>query len=133
MIAREAACHCGRLRVTCTGEPVRVSMCHCHACQRRTGSVFGVQARFRSEQVHITGEACEYRRIGDSGLPVVQRFCPACGSTVWWTLERDAGLVAVAVGAFADAAFPPPWVAVYEACRHPWTGLPALADIEHHA
>lgn len=131
MTTRDAACQCGQLRVTCTGEPVRVSMCHCFACQRRTGSVFGVQARFRADQVEIFGESREYVRTGDSGLPIVQRFCPECGATVWWTLERDAGLVAVAVGAFADPAFPAPRVAVYEDCRHPWAQLPALADIEH--
>ena len=44
---RHAACSCGQLRLTVEGEPVRVSICHCLACQRRTGSVFGVQARFR--------------------------------------------------------------------------------------
>jgi hypothetical protein len=133
MTTRHAACHCGQLRATCTGEPVRVSMCHCAACQRRTGSVFGVQARFRADQVGIEGRSREYVRTGDSGLPVVQRFCPECGSTVWWTLDRDPGLVAIAVGMFADPGFPAPWVAVYEDCRHPWTELPALAGIEHHA
>lgn len=132
MTTRHAARHCGQLRATCTGELVRVSMCHCFACQRRTGSVFGVQARFSADQVEIVGESREYVRVGDSGLPIVQRFCPACGSTVWWTLERDSGLVGVAVGAFADPGFPAPWVAVYEDCRHPWTELPALAGIERH-
>jgi hypothetical protein len=42
-----ACCSCGQLQVTTTGEPVRISVCHCLACQRRTGSAFGVQARFR--------------------------------------------------------------------------------------
>jgi hypothetical protein len=43
---RHAACSCEQLRLTVEGEPVRVSIiCHCLACQRRTGSVFGVQAR----------------------------------------------------------------------------------------
>jgi len=39
--------------------------------------------------------------------------------------------VLVAVGAFADPGFPAPQVAVYEARRHAWTELPALAHIEH--
>jgi hypothetical protein len=41
---REAACSCGQLQVTVRGDPVRVAMCHCLECQRRTGSTFGVQA-----------------------------------------------------------------------------------------
>ena len=50
--AREAACSCRQLRLTVEGEPELVSLCHCLACQRRTGSAFGVQAAFTSDQVH---------------------------------------------------------------------------------
>jgi|HubBroStandDraft_6_1064221.scaffolds.fasta_scaffold60507_2 hypothetical protein len=35
MTNHEAACSCGHLRLTCQGDPVRVSMCHCLECQRR--------------------------------------------------------------------------------------------------
>jgi len=38
MASREATCSCGRLRLTAEGEPVRVSVCHCLGCQRRSGS-----------------------------------------------------------------------------------------------
>src|SRR6185295_9046576 len=34
MMTRRATCSCGQLRVTCTGEPVRLSMCHCLECQK---------------------------------------------------------------------------------------------------
>jgi hypothetical protein len=43
MQSRTAQCSCGQLRVQMRGEPVRVSMCHCLACQRRTGSTYGAQ------------------------------------------------------------------------------------------
>ena len=56
-MTRSASCSCGRLTVSVTGEPARVSVCHCLACQRRTGSAFGVQARFDASQVHLEGEA----------------------------------------------------------------------------
>jgi len=42
---RQAACSCGKLSAAAEGDPIRISICHCHACQRRTGSVFGAQAR----------------------------------------------------------------------------------------
>ena len=45
MTTRDASCSCGQLHLTCEGEPVRISVCHCLACQQRTGSAFGVQAR----------------------------------------------------------------------------------------
>jgi hypothetical protein len=37
---RIGQCHCGSLRVIATGEPDRVYLCHCKACQRRTGTAF---------------------------------------------------------------------------------------------
>ena len=33
-MTREAACHCGQLRLDVTGEPQTVSICNCLACQR---------------------------------------------------------------------------------------------------
>ena len=124
MTTRHAACSCGQLRVTCVGEPVRLSMCHCLECQKRTGSPFGVQARFHRDQVTIEGRATEFTRIADGGNGITFRFCPECGSTVYWTGEALPDIVAVAVGAFADCAFPAPRVSVYERRRHPWVTMP---------
>jgi len=85
MTARQASCCCGQLRLTTAGEPARVSICHCLECQRRTGSVFGTQARFPREQVTaIEGRATRYERVGDEGNTITFHFCPACGSTVYW-------------------------------------------------
>ena len=91
-MTRLAACACGQLSVACEGEPVRISMCHCLECQRRTGSVFGAQARYPREAVTIAGRATEYTRTGDEGGKVTSRFCPVCGSTVYWELDNIPGV-----------------------------------------
>src|SRR5437762_2993229 len=67
MSNRLASCSCGQLTAKVAVEPVRVSICHCLACQRRTGSVFGQQARFRREHVSLSGVSSEYVRVGDEG------------------------------------------------------------------
>lgn len=126
---RQASCHCGQLKVACQGDPVRVSVCHCLACQQRTGSAFGVQARFPRECLSVTGQSKQYTRTGDSGGKVKFFFCPECGSTVFWHPEGLPAFAAVAVGAFADPTFPEPKVAVYEARQHGWV---AIANIEEH-
>lgn len=125
MPSRRASCCCGQLAVTCEGEPVRVGVCHCLACQQRTGSIFGVQARFSRDKVTHEGRAREYVRVGDDGCRLTFRFCPECGSTVWYTIDADPDLVGVPVGGFADPAFPPPTYSVYENRRHPWAHTPA--------
>lgn len=129
MTTRRAACSCGQLALTAEGEPVRISICHCLACQRRTGSVFGVQARFAREQLSIQGRSTRYVRTADSGNHTAFYFCPDCGATVYYELEKMPGMLAVPVGVFADPSFPAPSVSIYESRRHPWLAVPA--DVEH--
>ena len=117
---RTATCACEQLRVTCTGEPVKVALCHCLDCQKRTGSTYGVAAFFPRREVETTGPSQTYRRTGDSGFAVTFHFCPHCGSTVFWEPARRPELIAVAVGSFADPAFPAPSQSVYNERRHLW-------------
>jgi len=129
MTTRTAACSCGQLKAQVTTEPIRVAVCHCLACQRRTGSVFGAQARFVAEAVTVSGTSKEYVRVGDGGTKSTFRFCPECGATVYYTSEEMHGAVAIPVGAFADPSFPGPTFSVYEERMHSWVQMPM--DIEH--
>lgn len=106
-------------------------MCHCLACQKRTGSAFGIQARWPAESVTIEGRAQEYVRVGDEGSSATFRFCPTCGAIVYWDNDSMPGMIAVPVGAFADPTFPPPTIMVYGVRRHPWaTTTLALEELD---
>ena len=131
MHTRTAACSCGQLRAICSGTAGRISMCHCLACQRRTGAPFGAQSRFQREQVQIDGRSTTYTRRADSGNSVSFHFCPECGSTVYWELSGYPGFISVALGMFADPSYPAPAHSVYESMRHPWTGHIADCPMEH--
>ena len=127
---REARCQCGQLSVTCRGEPVRVSVCHCLDCQRRSGAPLAMQARFPPDKVTVTGGARLYRRTAESGNTSEHHFCPTCGSELWYHARPHRELYAVPVGAFADPGFPPPEYSVYETRKHPWLRIEG-AGIEH--
>ena len=128
---REAACHCGQLRVRLAGDPALVSSCHCIACQRRTGALFGSTSFFpRSQLMAIEGEHKTWRRSGDSGRSLTFHFCPTCGSNVFWDSEGTPDMISVAVGAFADPTFPPPVRTVWTESKHPW--LPFPEEIVRH-
>lgn len=130
MTTGTASCTCGQLTATTTTEPIRVSVCHCLDCQRRTGSVFGAQARFPSSSVTIAGRATAYTRTGDSGGKITFHFCPVCGATVHYGIAGHEDVVAIPVGAFADPSFPAPAFSVYESRKHAWVKVPD--DVEHH-
>jgi hypothetical protein len=124
MTTRRAECSCGQLSATCAGEPVRVSVCHCLECKRRTGSAFGYAGRWAEKDVTTAGEASHFVRTGDEGTHGTHSFCPSCGVTVFWTNSNIPGFVMVAAGAFADMTFPPPQVSVYDdSRRYPWIEL----------
>jgi hypothetical protein len=109
---------------------VRLSVCHCLACQKRSGAPFAAQVRFPEEQVRITGQSREWTRIADSGQPVEHHFCPECGSTVWYRSRPLSDAIAVPIGAFADPTFPAPRFSVYEERRHAWVSIVG-EGIEH--
>ena len=124
MTSRTATCCCGQLRIDVHGETLGVGVCHCFACQRRTGSVFATLAAFAAPyQVH--GTATEYVRVGDQGGRARFRFCPVCGTNLFHTQDGgEPSEVLVAGGAFADPSFPPPADSVYDCRRHAWVQLP---------
>ncbi|RWP47272.1 GFA family protein [Mesorhizobium sp.] len=117
MVTRRAQCSCGQLSASCSGEPSRVSVCHCLACKRRTGSAFSFNARFPEDKVSIEGRAAEFTRIGEEGGCVTYSFCPDCGTTVHYRIDVQSGLIAIPVGAFADPSFPPPFLSFYHDSR----------------
>ena len=132
MTSRRATCCCGQLHLDCEGEPVRISICHCLDCQKRTGSVFGAQARYPRAQVkNIEGRATAYTRAADSGNTITFHFCSDCGTTVYYEPSALPDFIGVAVGAFADPSFPEPSFSVYEARRHAWVARLDAPHVEH--
>ncbi len=121
-----ATCSCGELKLIYDGEIKKTSICHCLECQKRTGSVFGVQTRLEKAKAAIEGKSTEYIRIGDGGSKIRFHFCPKCGSTVFYYLEADGFMdsVIVPVGAFANPDLPAPTFSVYKARKHHWVEIP---------
>lgn len=119
---RVARCQCGALAARCSGEPWRVSLCHCFACKARTGSDFSLNATYREEQVALSGEPQMFERLGeDGGHWVRQYFCAQCGTTLFHRIELRPGSISIAIGCFGTRDFAPPAHEVYAECA--MTGL----------
>ncbi len=126
-----AACSCGQLSLSANAEPMRVSLCHCRACQRRTGSAFGYQARFAREAISINGNSTQYVRTGDSGGTVTFSFCPHCGATVFFEIGSVPEIISVPVGTFAMQTCMTPELSIFTKHKHAWVKLPdATENIE---
>ena len=131
MTSHCASCRCGQLKATVTGEPVRVSACHCLNCKKRSGSAFAVQARWPAEQVTIEGRSKSFEIVADSGNRATFYFCPDCGSDVHYEINgKFDGQIAIPLGAFDDPYFLKPRFSVWEERKHNWVEI--LGDeVEH--
>src|SRR5215467_7508605 len=107
-MTRIASCQCRGFRVVVEAEPDTVAICHCQICQRRTGVPLTCNAYFPKSKVRLEGEHRIYTRDCPEGRKLHNHFCPACGSTVGWTLDLRPNQFGVAVGCFNDRNFPPP-------------------------
>jgi hypothetical protein len=132
-------CVCGGVRFKATGEPLRVTICHCRWCQRRTGTAFGVEVVYRTDQVEFTqGETTRYRHVSDeSGRWLDIEFCGRCGTNMGFALEAVPGVRTLPAGAFDD----PGWIRserykyrhVYLRSRRDWSDLgPTVEQYEQH-
>jgi len=130
-----ASCRCGQLRAIATGDPVRLSVCHCLNCKKRSGSAFAVQARWPRTQVTIDGASKTFVIIADSGNRATFHFCPKCGSDVYYEIDgkfddKFNDLIAIPLGAFDDPYFGWPAYSVWEQRKHDWIEI--VGDgIEH--
>jgi len=138
-IRNTGQCVCGAVSYQFTGEPQRVTICHCNWCQRRTGSDYGVEVVLESSQLQIDETSVtRYRhRSDESGRWLDQHFCSKCGSNIGLTLEAVPGIRSIAAGTLDDAS----WLQSDEyACRHvftrskqSWTTIPDhIEQYEQH-
>lgn len=129
-MSHPAACRCGQLSLVASGDPVRVSVCHCLDCQKRSGSAFAAQARFPADSVTIAGTSNHYAHTGHYGVARFH-FCPDCGSHLFFRHDDAPETIAVPIGMFADPHAFTPTVQVYGNRMHPWveiTGAPEQFD-----
>jgi len=131
-------CVCGAVRFE-AGEPLRVTICHCTWCQRRTGSAFGTEVVFEADKVAISGgTVTRYRHVSDeSGRWLDVEFCGRCGTNLGFTLEMAPGIRTLPAGAFDD----PVWIRadnlktrhVFLRSRRDWSDLtPLVEQYEQH-
>ena len=125
-----AQCLCGALSLKLRETSKLIVACHCLACQRRTGSPFGLGVFHAIDTVEISGTATEFIHVGDSGRKVRCYFCPTCGSTVYWKPDVLPSLIGVAVGALGDPGFPAPAFSIFERSKHHWVHVEAVEHFQ---
>jgi hypothetical protein len=111
-------CLCGDVRITASGRPYRVGLCHCLDCRKHHGAVFHASAIFPEQAVTITGEARAYGG---------RNFCPRCGSSVF---AKSGDEVEVYLGTLDDPDQFKPTYELWTIRRESW--LPPFPLAKHY-
>ncbi|MEL6102811.1 MAG: GFA family protein [Pseudomonadota bacterium] len=123
-------CLCGKVQYTLVGDPIATAICHCTNCQRQSGSAFSVNLMALEQQLTIEGELSGFRDQGDSGNPVVRKFCSACGSPIISVPEAMPGLVALKAGTLDEHSSVAPSLQVFCGSKQSWLELPGITAFE---
>ncbi|WP_068298372.1 GFA family protein [Pararhodobacter sp. CCB-MM2] len=79
----EGGCACGALRYRLGSAPILLFACHCHQCQRQSGSAFGQSLRVRRADLTLSGEVQTRMRQTERGTTSETVFCPGCGARIF--------------------------------------------------
>jgi len=105
-----------------------VHCCHCTMCQRQRGGPFAVNALIEADRVELLqGELARHTLPTESGRPLDDYVCAACGTSVWCDYGRREVLLFVRVGTLDVPAALPPDVHIFTRSKLPWVALPAGA------
>ena len=94
--------------------------CHCTDCQRVSGGGHLSIARFKGDDVAISGETKTHSVTADSGNAVTRHFCPTCGSRLFSETTGRPGIIGVVAGAFDDHAWFDPDMVIFKHSQPLW-------------
>ena len=123
MVKITGGCLCGKVRYSADTDPILTAVCHCHNCQKASGSAFTIVVAVPQQTLHVQGELKAYEDKGDSGMSNYRHFCPTCGSRVMDEAGMAPGMLALQVGTLDDPSWVKPTVETYCDSAQPWVSL----------
>lgn len=91
-------CRCGACRYELALDALPPGYaCHCHQCQRWSGSAFSVQAPVAEDKLTMTGPVIIYERTTEDRTST-QRICGECHSRLYNTNTRRPGIAVIRAG-----------------------------------
>jgi len=130
----EGRCACDSVRFQMISRPLFVHCCHCHWCQRETGSAFVLNAMIETAQVMLTkGKPSKVMIPSESGKGQQMVRCPDCQTTLWSHYAGIGDKVSfIRVGTLDKPGTVPPDIHIFTSSKLPWVELshniPAVSE-----
>jgi hypothetical protein len=96
------------------------ALCHCDRCRPQSGSAFSTVIIIKRSTFKIKGETAIFEDIGSSGVRVVRRYCPKCGSPLTTEPDVAPGIMMVKAGGIGKNEWFQPVMELFVTKRRPW-------------
>ena len=125
-------CLCGAVRYEIKADaPLGARYCWCRVCQYLGAGTGAVSARFRAEDVVVSGPLTDYVCQADSGATMHRRFCAKCGAPVFSEAEERPEVIFVRAGTLDDPDLAAPTATIWAKSAPKWACLdPNLPRVE---
>ena len=118
------SCLCGAVHYRSSAEPALTAFCHCRSCQKAGGGGYSVNVAVPTSSLEICGATKSYEALGTSGLQVIRRFCPQCGSPLFTEAAAFAGTTFVKAGSLENPSWIQSTLHIWCESAQPWDNLP---------
>jgi hypothetical protein len=123
MVRIAGGCLCGKVRYSADTDPILTAVCHCHDCQKASGSAFTIIIAVPRNTLNLQGDLKSYEHKGDSGMLNYRRFCPSCGTRVVDEADMAPGMQMLQVGTLDDPSWVKPTMEIYCDSAQAWVSL----------
>ena len=124
--ALDGGCICGHVRYQLIDRPMFVHCCHCHWCQRETGSGFAINALIESDRLQLLqGTTHVVACPSESGAGQMIVRCPQCMVALWSHYGAAREKVSfLRVGTLDEPNRCSPDIHIYVTSKQSWFVLP---------
>jgi hypothetical protein len=128
-LPQNGGCVCGSVRYRLGAAPLLAYACHCHECQKRSGSAFSLALIVRSSDLSIMGELEVLRSSLRSGSELELAFCGSCRSRVFSRATAAPEFATVRAGTLDDASWVIPIAQTWIESAIPWAVIPGVRSV----
>lgn len=121
------SCQCGQVRYEIDGDALFTYACHCHTCQKRTGSAFSIGAVYPKALLRCSGELTAFERTSDAGEINTRFSCSKCGNVIYGIGASTPGIVKLQAGTLDVTTKVVPNVHIWTKHAQSWVVIPESA------
>ena len=122
-------CVCGRVRYRLNAAPLLAYACHCHDCQKRSGSAFGLTVVVRTADVAMDGALEVVVLPTPSGRNVEQHLCATCRCRIYAQAAEARDFLSLRAGSLDQTDWIVPVVQTWTQSALPWALIPGVRHL----